>query len=115
MSYLDLWDLPDDSTTFSITNKVENFFYRRCPPEKRPPALRARSKQDHEEETVDQEQQSGDSATESKTNAKSRNKKKVYDSSLPKALFYTFSYEWCMSGALKLISGASFTGLSNIF
>ena len=129
LEYLDLWDLPDSQLTSSLTTEVEENFYARCPPEKRPEFYGSRtspSASPKEEETVselitplrsedDSEKKDDQKETSQpkkswfqmkpktfKTDSEGNRK---YDSSLLKALHRTFFVRWWTSGLLVLIAG----------
>ncbi|KIP09393.1 hypothetical protein PHLGIDRAFT_534837 [Phlebiopsis gigantea 11061_1 CR5-6] len=103
----DLWDLPIQHQTASLTDEIERNFYTRCSPDKRPVAFR-NSDSDSSSSTPrpstsagdDEELKKGSSDPEKgkpKTNPK-------YDSSLVKALHVTFFWRFWGAGLLKLLS-----------
>jgi ATP-binding cassette, subfamily C (CFTR/MRP), member 1 len=128
LEYLDLWDLPDSRLTSSLATEVEENFYARCEPDKRPEFYGSRSSPStspKEEETVpelktplrsDDDSEKGQKET-SQPNRKSwfQMKPKTfktdsegnrkYDSSLLKALHRTFFVRWWTGGLLVLIAG----------
>ncbi|TFK67200.1 multidrug resistance-associated ABC transporter [Pluteus cervinus] len=102
----DLWTLPKEYLTSTITDNLEMNFYSRCPPEKRPHQF------EHvisKKEKKEKEKQSSSTPDETSLEEKEEQKvpkqpKKKYDSSLPKALHATFFGPIWYSGLLKLTS-----------
>ncbi|KAF7343004.1 Oligomycin resistance ATP-dependent permease YOR1 [Mycena venus] len=93
----DLWSLPPERLTNAMAQKLQDNFYARCPPEKRPLYM----------------QDSGSSSKPSVSDAKQETKvddpkakkqKSPYDSSLGKALHGTFSIPFWTAGVLLLIA-----------
>lgn len=127
----DLWELPKERHTDSLTEEIERNFYARCPPEQRPKELRPQDPEDtrhsvpqpkkHREsgtdtladdEIVDEKprpsmEKTVDGAVHLIKNDASTKSKPKYDSSLAKALHKTFFWRWWISGALKLFAGMS--------
>lgn len=128
----DLWELPVKRLTATLANRVEDNFYARCPPEKRPPHYRTSvptsaeasesepsSRSSHDQTVIDdekgepasdaQKETTPDSQIEPKSSPKTSGKGKSkgqpkYDSSLLKALHTTFFYRWWGAGLFKLFS-----------
>jgi ATP-binding cassette, subfamily C (CFTR/MRP), member 1 len=130
LEYLDLWDLPDSRLTSSLATEVEENFYARCPPEKRPEFYGSRSSPSaspKDEETVSElitplpldddtcEKKDGQEETynpkkswfqmKPKTFKTDSEGNRKYDSSLLKALHRTFFVRWWTGGLLVLIAG----------
>ncbi|KAJ7714243.1 multidrug resistance-associated ABC transporter [Mycena maculata] len=93
----DLWSLPPERLTNAMAQKLQDSFYARCPPEKRPLYM----------------QDSGSSSEPSVSDAKQETKfddpkakkhKSPYDSSLGKALHGTFFTPFWTAGVLLLIA-----------
>lgn len=125
--------MPSSELTAEISDRLENKFFVRVPPEKRPRQFRertaSREKEDkpatvaggYDLEDTDGVKEKGGEDAEmidieggeaKKPNAIAEQKKgkkgdKVYDSSLFKAIFNVFARRIVISGLLKLISGAS--------
>lgn len=114
--------------TESLSAEIEQNFYSRCPPEKRPKTAhdtfhdastsvsRADSPQVGKNEKVEEETSSTSVPDAEKAEIKSRkgakagrksSKEPKQDSSLLMALHNTFFWPWWMSGLLKLASGTS--------
>jgi ATP-binding cassette, subfamily C (CFTR/MRP), member 1 len=129
---IDLWELPTDRQTASLSDEVERNFYARCPPEKRPIEFQnidtqASSSSNRTSATIDEDvpDKSEKVATDpekfppdlkdddvkitkqktSKSSKSKANSKPKHDASLLKALHTTFFWRWWIAGALKLISG----------
>jgi len=105
MYFEDLWELPPKRLTQNLTDELEANFFNRCPPEHRPLTF------------VEPERQSTD--TKDSSSAKNGGKAddpqdrssaeaKPYDSSLAKALLYTFRWSIITSGILKLFAGTKY-------
>ncbi|PIL27466.1 ATP-binding cassette transporter [Ganoderma sinense ZZ0214-1] len=128
---LDFWSLPDSRLTHPLTERVENAFYSRCPPESRPSFLsqdggksstvratesaekqpsRYSSKELEAREIGDTKEDADttvrDSSNEPSTgagNEEGRANDPKYDSSLVKALHTVFWVQFWTAGALKFV------------
>ncbi|KAI0071668.1 multidrug resistance-associated ABC transporter [Panus rudis PR-1116 ss-1] len=109
----DLWELPPTKLTETLSHRIEKGFYARCPPEQRPAHLRRTTSQQSEDvshwDSVSDETDEPTVAEHAEkkpqsTKKKSGKPKPKYDSSLVKAIYRTFMWQWWLSGALKLIS-----------
>ncbi|KAF9042985.1 multidrug resistance-associated ABC transporter [Panaeolus papilionaceus] len=107
----DFWELPEAKLTDSITRNVEQNFYTRCPPEKRPRYMR----QDNDDTPVisptsslDEKGKDKDEPTEATSDAsknqKGKKTKSPYDESLFKAIHRTFFTRIWIAGVLKLFA-----------
>ncbi|KAG6836959.1 hypothetical protein H0H93_000601, partial [Arthromyces matolae] len=98
MDPTDLWELPQDKLTSSVTDAIEANFYSRCEPDKRPRFMQTESS------TTSSEKEYVDTDKPHPTTLKSdTNKKKVkYDSSLFRALVKTFAWRIWWAGFFKL-------------
>jgi len=119
----DFWELPTPQLTSTLSTELENIFYLRCPPEKRPECYRSQyspSVSPKEEEATsspgNKENTEGEKTTSYNWYSSwFRKKPKVfktdpagnekYDSSLIKALHRTFFVRWWTAGTLVLIAG----------
>ncbi|KIY72285.1 multidrug resistance-associated ABC transporter [Cylindrobasidium torrendii FP15055 ss-10] len=86
----DLWTLPDERLTSTLTEELEISFYGRCPPEDRPVTIA------HKIHNVN------DRETDRATDAGDKSKKSPYDGSLTWALYRTFFFRFWAAGLLKL-------------
>lgn len=124
----DLWELAKQRQTETLCKEIEDNFYERCPPDKRPvhyhehdsEDLRSRSPSGtyKGDEDIDEKVVSPDpnktadleSSLEGKTTAsttqQSAKAKPKYDSSLVRALHKTFFWRFWAAGLLKLFSGS---------
>lgn len=123
----DLWDLPNARLTSTLSTEVEENFYARCSPEKRPDFRRLQSLPSalpKEEETgsesimpstsIDNEKQGGEKKIPQTKWSWFQKKPKIfktdsagnikYDASLLKALHRTFFIRWWTAGILSLIA-----------
>lgn len=115
----DLWELPEERLTHSLTGKLEHNFYNRCPPAKRPRFLRGSSQHPSspplspkEEPTTSKNTESQPPGTEDTKPAQTRKRfgkkskapKPEHDSSLLRALHTTFWLRWWGAGFLKLLA-----------
>ena len=100
----DLWTLPDDMLTASVSTEVENNFYSRCEPEKRPPSIRERLEIASRSSSHTGIQDEDDS--EKATPRPETKKRAKYDSSLFLALYNTLLTRIWIGGLLKVFSGA---------
>ncbi|KAL4258198.1 ATP-binding cassette transporter C, partial [Pleurotus pulmonarius] len=96
----DLWELPPNRRTAHLTTLVQNIFYSRCPPDKRPDFLRR-------EETSSNVGHGrcgvGLTASESMPGGKQTAANALkYDSSLFKSLHTAFFYRWWIAGIFYL-------------
>jgi ATP-binding cassette, subfamily C (CFTR/MRP), member 1 len=116
----DLWPLPPERETKSLSDGLEKAFYERCPPKKRPRHLRngddvsasvsAEEKTDdlgsqnddseRKETEVAQEEKSGKQSGTAAGNPDSS----PYDESLPKALYQQYFFSWWLAGILDFSS-----------
>lgn len=126
---IDLWELPDSRLTATLSKKLEDNFYSRCPPEKRPevhrppvspsasPKEEAESKSITPSPTVEGKEKPGGKETpQTKKWSWLQLKPKIfktdsagnvkYDSSLLKALHRTFFIRWWTAGLIDLIASA---------
>jgi ATP-binding cassette, subfamily C (CFTR/MRP), member 1 len=116
----DFWELPNPQLTSTLSTELENIFYLRCPPEKRPEYYRSQyspSVSPKEEEPTsspgNKENTEGEKTTSYKWYSSWFHKKpkvfkadnEKYDSSLLKALHRTFFVRWWTAGILVLIAG----------
>jgi ATP-binding cassette, subfamily C (CFTR/MRP), member 1 len=107
---IDLWELPPHQVTSHITDSLEANFFSRCPPADRPHTIRDKLRADERNWNTEENGKHGkESDIESISAApepelRSETNKK-YDSSLAKAVFYTFRGDIVTSGVLKLIAG----------
>ncbi|KAF8217563.1 multidrug resistance-associated ABC transporter [Mycena galopus ATCC 62051] len=93
----DLWSLPPERLTNAMAQKLQDNFYARCPPEKRP--LYMQDSGSSSETSV------SDAKQETKlNNPKAKKQKSPYDSSLGKALHRTFSIPFWTAGVLLLLA-----------
>ncbi|EJU01834.1 hypothetical protein DACRYDRAFT_22209 [Dacryopinax primogenitus] len=122
----DLWELDDARLAHTVADKLEQNFYSRCPPEKRPAFLRAkaaaagegeegkitptststaaRPSGEHDlEKGGASEQPPHKSSLGRKGKSKPRAKKEITDSSLILALNRTFFWRFWPAGILKLV------------
>lgn len=114
-STLDLWQLPPERLTESLSDNIERNFYERCPPPKRPLFLRdvldTPEEKIAEAEKIDHsEMQQQDAESTIKGDAQSAQsrppvKKRKYDESLIKAFNKTFFTNWWTAGILRLTAG----------
>lgn len=129
LSLADFWALPDYRLTGHLTERVEESFYRRCPPEERPAFIRESDGGDLSEPClggVDASLQSLQSA-ETQRNAEAQPAEKAsasranedicenvpnlegepkkHDANLTIALHNVFWLQWWIAGIFKLISG----------
>jgi hypothetical protein len=133
ITFLDLWELPDHRLSSTLSTKLEQNFYSRCPPENRPrngpksspcppskdeglrkcttpsnspPVAENEKKQDGTtkvSQTTKSFLRDGMKASDLDDDDESKNK---YDSSLLRALHKTFFVPWWTAGILVFISGA---------
>ncbi|KAF9500249.1 multidrug resistance-associated ABC transporter [Pleurotus eryngii] len=95
----DLWELPPNKRTAHLTELVQNIFYVRCPPDKRPNFFR----EDHGGDQGSGISSNGDATDEEKPNIKPKaTKAPKYDSSLFKSLHSAFFYRWWIAGIFYL-------------
>ncbi|KAF7982734.1 hypothetical protein HWV62_26606 [Athelia sp. TMB] len=116
----DLWELPPDQLTASLSTEVERNFYARCPPEKRPAQYHTQttaadsssSSDTHVDDEKAAEGAHAESSTQKKrsrfdrkpkTFEKDEDGKTKYDSSLMKAVHRTFFVQWWTAGLLLFI------------
>lgn len=110
-SATDLWQLPHDLLTSSLSAEVEHNFYARCPPDNRPDIHHVPTASD-EKSDVSNDREKQQSAKRSRFDRKPKTfktdeaGKTQYDSSLIKALHRTFFVPWWTAGLLKLFAGA---------
>ncbi|TFK50066.1 multidrug resistance-associated ABC transporter [Heliocybe sulcata] len=124
----DLWQLPEDKTTASLSQHLERNFYVRVAPEKRPAHIRPATSPPADNSTDTTEGLSKETslteaeATDHETGVDSKEKpgpqsdaakdgkavkkkeKSKYDESLLRALNQTFFWRWWSAGILKLFS-----------
>ena len=100
----DLWTLPDNMLATSVSHEVEDNFYSRCEPEKRPQFIQDRleSASRSSSDILIQKESDSEKATQHSDIKKSPK----YDSSLFIALYKTFSTRICLAVFLKVFSGA---------
>ena len=122
--YLDLWELPSDRLTATITDVVEANFFSRCEPEKRPLHLKEKLRElqvDDDPSEISpsstKEEDTIGTGTEKVHSPRApqkwystcfrgrRSRKPKYDASLVKTLYNTFLFKFWASGILKLFSG----------
>ena len=89
--------------TASVSNEVENNFYSRCEPEKRPQFMKDRLGSASQSSSHDPIQEEVDSEKATRPDTKKGPK---YDSSLFLALYKTFFTRIWFAGLLKVFSGA---------
>ncbi|KAJ7890947.1 multidrug resistance-associated ABC transporter [Mycena olivaceomarginata] len=95
----DLWSLPPERLTDAMAQKLQDNFYARCPPEKRPLYVQdPGTSSEPSVSDVKQETKSDD--------PKAKKQKSPYDSSLGKALHVTFFTPFWTAGVLLLIAEA---------
>ncbi|KAJ7290727.1 multidrug resistance-associated ABC transporter [Mycena rebaudengoi] len=93
----DLWSLPPERLTNVMAQKLQDNFYARCPPEKRP--LYMQGSGSSSESSV------SDAKQETKSDdPKAKKQKSPYDSSLGKALHGTFFTPFWTAGVLLFIA-----------
>ncbi len=98
----DLWELPPSKRTAHLTELVQNIFYARCPPDKRPNFFR----DDHVRDQGSGIGSNGDATDEEKSNNKAKaTKAPKYDSSLFRSLHSAFFYRWWIAGIFYLGAG----------
>lgn len=124
-----MWELSRERQTNSLSQEVENNFYKRCAPDQRPVGLhppssdsgseatpRSSSNTVKEEEDIDEKPRSPDlgkeaedtvegDAAEKSSQDKDSARKPKYDASLWRALHTTFFWKFWIGGLLKLFSG----------
>ncbi|KZT29932.1 multidrug resistance-associated ABC transporter [Neolentinus lepideus HHB14362 ss-1] len=116
----DLWQLPEDKTTASLSRQLEHNFFARVAPEKRPASSRPPTADAHDPELsketsvseVEEKDVESDSSKAGgafqphkvKSTKNDKKKKCKYDESLLKALNQTFFWRWWSAGILKLFS-----------
>ncbi|TFK65936.1 hypothetical protein BDN72DRAFT_900291, partial [Pluteus cervinus] len=100
----DLWTLPKEYLTSTITDNLETNFYSRCPPEKRPHRFEHVVSKKEKKETETSSTPDETSLGEKEEQRVPKQPKTKYDSSLPKALHTTFFGPIWYSGFLKLVS-----------
>ncbi|KAK1229440.1 hypothetical protein PQX77_007488 [Marasmius sp. AFHP31] len=97
---VDLWELPPRRLTHNLTDELETNFFNRCPPEHRPLTF-------HEQARNSTDTKDTSSATSGKADGEQNTTSadsKQYDSSLAKAVLYTFRWSIITSGILKLFA-----------
>ncbi|KAJ8082656.1 hypothetical protein PM082_008512 [Marasmius tenuissimus] len=96
----DLWELPPRRLTHNLTDELETNFFNRCPPEHRPLTFlqQARNSTDTKDSSS-----AASGKGDGEQNVTSTDSKK-YDSSLAKAVLYTFRWSIITSGILKLFA-----------
>ena len=102
----DLWTLPDNMLTASVSCEVENNFYSRCEPEKRPPFIQERFESASRSLSHALIQKEKDIDSERAAPRPDTKKSPKYDSSLFIALYKTFTTRIWLAGFLKVFSGA---------
>ena len=102
----DLWTLPDNMLTASVSYEVENNFYSRCEPEKRPPFIQERLESASRSPSHTLIQKEKDIDSEKAAPRPDTKKSPKYDSSLFITLYKTFTTRIWFAGFLKLFSGA---------
>ena len=98
----DFWELPASRHTGAITDAVEQNYYSRCPPEKRPFFMRDTASPS----TIRVQKDENHDATDDPATPP------TYDESLFKAIVQTFKRRIWASGLLLLASGAWTTFIS---
>lgn len=101
----DLWELPPNRRTAHLTTLVQNIFYSRCHPDKRPDFLRREetsSDVGHGRCGVGLTVTASESMPDGKQTAANALK---YDSSLFKSLHTAFFYRWWIAGIFYLSAG----------
>ena len=93
---LDFWELPASRHTGVITDAVEQNYYFRCPPEKRPFFMRGTGPPSVPPQDDEKHEATEDPVTTA-----------TYDESLLKAILQTFKRRIWASGLLLLASGAT--------
>ena len=96
---LDFWELPPSRHTGVITDAIEQNYYSRCPPEKRPFFMRDTGSLSVPPQDGEKHEATEDPATPVTT--------ATYDESLLKAILQTFKRRIWASGVLLLASGAT--------
>lgn len=124
MWYTDLWQLPENLLTSSLSTSLERNFFARVAPEKRPKVYRESLGTDTESADATAASPSvassrGDPEKQDRPDTKAepvtgkdklpkpkgkKNAEPKYDGSLVKALHNTFFWRWWIAGALKLAS-----------
>ncbi|KAK7002404.1 oligomycin resistance ATP-dependent permease YOR1 [Favolaschia claudopus] len=114
----DLWSLPPARLTDALAEKLQQNFYARCPPEKRPLYMQESGSspkpapENESASNLEQIKVNGSGATDNSKDAKSgkptqekqKEEKSPYDSSLSQALHTTFLTPFWLSGILLLIA-----------
>jgi len=109
--HLDLWELPPNFLTASITDTIESNFYSRCDPQNRPRHLRdlqdssLSSLSEHEQPISEKFALPLDRRSWFRRRQAKKHKEPKYDASLARALHKTFFARIWIAGALKLCSG----------
>lgn len=98
VSSSDFWELPASRHTGVVTDTVEQSYYSRCPPEKRPFFMRDTGSPSVPTQNDEKHEATEDPATPVIT--------PTYDESLLKAILQTFKRRIWASGLLLLASGA---------
>ncbi|EIW55759.1 multidrug resistance-associated ABC transporter [Trametes versicolor FP-101664 SS1] len=117
----DFWQLPNATLTDALTERVEEAFYKRCPPEERPAFILQQTGGLSEDGPVHDDNVSRQTSNSTKhaptpdkldsekqpapqTPEQPSGKKPKYDSSLVKALYHVYIVQLWTSGLLKLFS-----------
>jgi ATP-binding cassette, subfamily C (CFTR/MRP), member 1 len=104
----DLWELDESRRSDAISPRLEQNFYARCPPEKRPHYIKEQEAFTPIDEETREKLEPDINKSETPQEDLEKNAeamKKAYDESLAFALEKTFRYHFWLGGILQFIGG----------